>query len=739
MQQKWKDTTVTSALILIAGFFLFWEWLRPLEAITDTGNVYLFVLFTALCFGLSYLVPNGWIRFLLKGTSLVIILDYLFLTSTFLSTPWMQQIYREVAFNMNTILSNEWYLMTPFFRSFLFLILLWLMSYLLHYWFVVAQKYFLFIALTVIYLAVLDTFTVYDAKTAIVRTFAIAFIALGISHFLQRTEGQMSDNDKKWENLLRWLTPVIVIVCIATIVGIYSPKLNPQWPDPVPFIQSTAGHVGFVDESQFQKKVGYGENDSRLGGSFVQDDSPVFEALANDRLYWRIESKDVYTGKGWERSAELEYEPINNHNISWRSFSDSVETTSENTFIQRSENSQLSKVAYPYGAREIRSRDGIHFFQDNQSGMMEYELSEQQQQIDGYTITYESPSYSIDNLQNISQRDPDHIQANYLQLPEDLPDRVSQLAEEITEGEETRYDQVKAVEQYFSLNGYSYQIEDVSIPDGNEDYVDQFLFETRVGYCDNFSTSMVVLLRSLDIPARWVKGFTGGDIKENQPENIPDGYFVYEITNNNAHSWVEVYFPETGWIPFEPTSGFTNQTEFYQETTSQTDSNPVEPEETEEETVENETEEIELEERDDEEAFASIDFDNEEPKYSYTFILMTIGVILLLLVLLGVIYYKRQTIKDWYLLQKWKKISQPMQFEQAYLFVLQLLDKRMIGRKKGQTLRQYAKVVDEKLANDDMIELTKLYEEYVYRKGEINKQDTELRELFEKLMKQIFA
>ena len=89
-----------------------------------------------------------------------------------------------------------------------------------------------------------------------------------------------------------------------------------------------------------------------------------------------------------------------------------------------------------------------------------------------------------------------------------------------------------------------------------EDYVDQFLFDTKRGYCDNFSTSMVVMLRSIDIPARWVKGFAPGEYRLND-----EGERVYQITNNEAHSWVEAYIPGIGWMPFEPTIGFSNLTD----------------------------------------------------------------------------------------------------------------------------------------------------------------------------------
>src|SRR5690625_1655683 len=74
---------------------------------------------------------------------------------------------------------------------------------------------------------------------------------------------------------------------------------------------------------------------------------------------------------------------------------------------------------------------------------------------------------------------------------------------------------------------------------------------------------MVVMLRSIDIPARWAKGFTSGE-KIAADSNEADGLDldVYEITNSNAHSWVEVYFPDIGWVPFEPTQGFDNLADF---------------------------------------------------------------------------------------------------------------------------------------------------------------------------------
>jgi hypothetical protein len=75
--------------------------------------------------------------------------------------------------------------------------------------------------------------------------------------------------------------------------------------------------------------------------------------------------------------------------------------------------------------------------------------------------------------------------------------------------------------------------------------VTYFLFERKKGHCEYFATSMAIMLRTLNIPARVVNGFRGGEYND-----VTGNYIVRE---SNAHSWVEVYFPEFGWVTFDPT------------------------------------------------------------------------------------------------------------------------------------------------------------------------------------------
>lgn len=129
----------------------------------------------------------------------------------------------------------------------------------------------------------------------------------------------------------------------------------------------------------------------------------------------------------------------------------------------------------------------------------------------------------------------------YLQLP-DLDPRIPALADSLTSGLSTRYARVLAVEQYFKRE-FSYTL-DLPLRQ-DQASLGFFLFERRAGHCEYFSTAMVVLLRSVGIPARNVNGFLGGTW------NTEGRYLA--VTQNDAHSWVEVWFPDLGWVPFDPT------------------------------------------------------------------------------------------------------------------------------------------------------------------------------------------
>ena len=149
----------------------------------------------------------------------------------------------------------------------------------------------------------------------------------------------------------------------------------------------------------------------------------------------------------------------------------------------------------------------------------------------------------IIQLTETNQEYPQWIIDRYLQLPDELPEQVKNLALQITEGLSTPYDKVKAIENY--LRTYPYSLE-IPPPPSTGDISAYFLFELKRGYCDYYATTMTVLARAAGIPARFVVGYASGVFNPDEGRTI--------ITEADAHSWVEVYFPGVGWIEFEPTA-----------------------------------------------------------------------------------------------------------------------------------------------------------------------------------------
>ncbi|SFG54898.1 protein of unknown function [Halobacillus alkaliphilus] len=726
-----QRSTVFKLMIYVIGFLLFCEWLLPLEAITETKNVTIFFIYATFCFFISFIQVPWYLSMPLKLLGLAFILDGLYIAETIFSGHWFSILYDQIIFNVQVIQAQEWWQMTPLFRSLLFLILLWLMSYLLFYWIVVANRMFVFVLLTLIYVTVVDTFTVYDGKWAIIRTFVLAMAALGVTSFHKEMDKEsIALGGFKKGHL--WVLPLIAIILFSTVAAYASPKLSPQWPDPVPFIQSATGGAG-PGGSGVVQKVGYGENDSRLGGSFIQDDTRVFTAMADGERYWRIESKDTYTGKGWEDTLEDPVQTVSPDNIPFQTFTDEVEIEEQQSLIELTSAADFQKLVYPYGTTSLDTSDGYQLRVHENTGEMDTLKGDSPAKLNRYVINYDFPSFEYDQLRESSTEDPEEIKENYLQLPDSLPGRVRNLASQIVEDEDNRYDKAKAVESYFSSNGFEYSTTDVPVPDENEDYVNQFLFESQIGYCDNFSTSMVVMLRSEGIPARWVKGFTAGERIDATDVTYNDELQnKYEITSGNAHSWVEVYFPDVGWVPFEPTKGFTNNADFY--TDVETDDSDSAASGSDTETPEdNMGNPQQMEEQEAASDSESVNIDSEQ---SYVWVYVLAAFLILALLVLYVTRYKWISA---FLIRRYRKKEDEETYEKAYQYLLKVLEHKGFKRKPEQTLRDYAFVVDRHFQSNDMRRLTNDYERVLYRNESHRSHWPKVTELWENLIKKALS
>ncbi len=139
---------------------------------------------------------------------------------------------------------------------------------------------------------------------------------------------------------------------------------------------------------------------------------------------------------------------------------------------------------------------------------------------------------------------PGYVTERYLQLPETITPQTIELAAQVTANYDNPFDKSLAVRDYLRAN-ITYNDQIAAAPDG-VDPVHYTLFDLKEGYCNYYASAMAVMLRSQGVPARVVSGYALGEYDEPSQS--------YRVRAANLHTWVEVYFPNYGWIQFEPTA-----------------------------------------------------------------------------------------------------------------------------------------------------------------------------------------
>ncbi|UVE50837.1 DUF3488 and transglutaminase-like domain-containing protein [Haloferax larsenii] len=303
-------------------------------------------------------------------------------------------------------------------------------------------------------------------------------------------------------------------------------------------------------------------------GSISLSPDVRFEVESTAPSYWQTASFDRYTGDGWVRTGDTK--PYTGGRLSG--------PEGPSRLVQQTVTPKTPLDSMPAAWRPVAV-----------SGDVESETVVTQQgnfrptrtvgTDENYTVTSEVPQYTPASLRRTGTDYPDEIRERYLGLPDSTSDRVRERAAEITAEAETPYDKAVAVETWLQENKrYSLQ---VSRPEG--DIAESFLFEMDAGYCTYYASTMVVLLRSEGVPARFVTGYTTG-------ERVGDDEYV--VRGLDSHAWVEVYFEDTGWVRFDPTPAAPRQsaesqalTDAREEGQPGVDTNETEPQATDQEEI----------------------------------------------------------------------------------------------------------------------------------------------------------
>lgn len=475
--------------------------------------------------------------------------------------------------------------------------------------------------------------------------------------------------------------------------------------------------------------TGFGKSGTKLGGNISLNNTIVMKVDSSEGgIYLKGAVREVYTGDSWENASReqatlKQKSQLNNFNEDLIELSQgmrvissrfnvlndifnktSIEITYENLktktiFIPSKvdnltfEKEPLNVAINSYGmlsnkdflGKQFKYTAELYNINKNEKGIEALLRSSRRGLYSGYAAAnsrnsnqYQRSTLSKSDAARLAEISK-NVYVKYLQLPKELPQRVSKLASEITSAADNDYDRTKAIESYLSKN-YKYTLQPGNIPQ-NRDFVDYFLFDFKQGYCTYYASAMTVLVRSIGIPARYVEGYM-------LPSKPVSGK-RYEVTNKEAHAWVEVYFEGFGWIPFEPTSPFAQSfNEVAKETSNIEEAVPKQTQ-----IEENNQIKADIDRNDFSEASpaATIENDVKVQKLSFINVAIIISVIFLLWILLF------SAIKRRIFFYRLQKLPVQKGVIKIYKHFLRTLSAQGLKMKSGETPLKYAQRIDDTL------------------------------------------
>lgn len=299
-------------------------------------------------------------------------------------------------------------------------------------------------------------------------------------------------------------------------------------PDPVE-VQRDSRSPGTADYSGFQKRCDITETGAGL------DDGIVFFLQADQPLHVRVKTFDLFDGRAWSSSLGRSRKILEDLGFNLDKHFSGAGTGQ--TFSLEADITSHIPCAY----RPVKAwfPGGVIGQEDDMALRAPGFLRK------GTVYSVLSDIGEI-NGRPFSSGEDSGDPRMYLQLPDTLSPRVKELGGTIAQNMQGSLAKAEAIEQYLKTN-YFYTLDTV-LKQPDSDVIDKFLFERKAGHCEYYATSMVVMLRTIKVPARLATGYAA------YRENAITGY--YEVRKKNAHAWVEAYIEGFGWMTFEPTSSF---------------------------------------------------------------------------------------------------------------------------------------------------------------------------------------
>jgi transglutaminase-like putative cysteine protease len=359
---------------------------------------------------------------------------------------------------------------------------------------------------------------------AFVAFVGLATMTLMVGHVRRRSERYRVRHVPIGRGLVTTTAALSVVTMgVALVVFVTFPRVSRGWAGRGETIATSI--AGFSDE------VSIGEHGATISGNpaiVLRVEFPGGPPADVNQFHWRGRSYDRFDGVRWSRSSI----PPSAGPRSWYRDRWQGEIVEQKIYGAPLDERVLFTLA---PVLEIDSDNGVQPLFDNAGDWVYWGSG--------------APAYTV--FSRGAPPEPDSLRAaaggyrpsrtHFLQVPSDLDPRVDLLVDSLTAGLANDYDRAIAVQRY--LQTFTYTLDLPARADQTS--LEYFLFERRAGHCEYFSTALAVMLRTAGLRTRNVNGFLGGQWS-------PFGNYL-AVTQNHAHSWVEVWFPEFGWVTFDAT------------------------------------------------------------------------------------------------------------------------------------------------------------------------------------------
>ncbi len=272
----------------------------------------------------------------------------------------------------------------------------------------------------------------------------------------------------------------------------------------------------------------------------------VFTVTSETPSYWRIASLDVYQDGIWKAAG--------NFSASTPSLDEASTRQGDRLTIRHDvEVVDLDAIWLPAAPEpvQIAVDDGAPITVNRETNTMTVPNERLDSNGLRYSVVSSAAVPTPDQLRGAPRVDPEIVGPTYTS-PDGVPAEIQAHAHELAAGLTTDYDKVIAILD--RLRSFTYVADPEAAPGGTDSAVR--LLEAREGSDGDFASVMALLARALGIPSRVAIGFTPGEPVDGSGSTAP-GPVTFEVTNDDAHAWTEIYFQGVGWVGFEPTPGQT--------------------------------------------------------------------------------------------------------------------------------------------------------------------------------------